>query len=82
MLIPVSCVSCGRSIGDVAPIYKKVIRNRMLKWAEDNNFELTPANMSIFATNMENMMDLLDALKIDRCCRVHVISNIDFCDHY
>jgi DNA-directed RNA polymerase subunit N (RpoN/RPB10) len=82
MLVPVACKSCGRSIGDVAPIYKIVVRNRMLAWAEENNFELTPANMSIFASNMNNMSDILDALCIDKCCRVHVVSHIDFCDHY
>jgi DNA-directed RNA polymerase subunit N (RpoN/RPB10) len=54
----------------------------MLAWAEENNFELTPANMSIFASNMNNMSDILDALCIDKCCRVHVVSHIDFCDHY
>jgi DNA-directed RNA polymerase subunit N (RpoN/RPB10) len=82
MLIPIACMSCGKSIGDVAPIYKIVMRNRMLKWAEEHDFELTPANMSIFASDMTNIADVLDALHIDKCCRVHVISNIDFSDHY
>ena len=80
MLTPVVCFTCGSPIGDVAPLYLEVLRARNAQRAPGG---AAPYNRAIDPGQRENMMeDVLDALRVHKCCRTRLITAMQFCDHY
>jgi DNA-directed RNA polymerase subunit N (RpoN/RPB10) len=83
MLCPIACTSCGKQLGDIAPIYFNIRRDRMLKMYKEMEYTVMPSHLMAVSRDTANLMaDILDGLKIDKCCRTHLISTVLFSDHY
>ena len=83
MLPFIACPTCGKPIGDVAPIFNIVAKKIMLKMYADQNYQYMPNHQSSVSLDTDNRMaPIINALKIDKCCKVHLISSVRFMDHY
>lgn len=82
MLIPIVCFTCGSSLGDLAPIYHYIRRRRMAKRFGELDSLVAPIQAAVDPTLTENMMgDVLEALRITRCCRTRTVTAMIFNDH-
>jgi DNA-directed RNA polymerase subunit N (RpoN/RPB10) len=85
MLVPIVCFTCGVSLGDLAPIYNHIRRKRMIqRYGDPNNGPRTaPTQAAVDPSLQENLMgDVLDALRIQKCCRTHMVTAMLFTEHY
>jgi hypothetical protein len=83
MFVACACPSCGLPIGDIAPIFRAILQNRMLKKYKALNYKVEPKYMmEASEDNKDLMADILVGLHLDKCCIIHVISNVEFKDHY
>ncbi len=88
MLVPVVCWTCGKSLGDIAPIYNICRRNRMLarygaEALADPPRILPSMALTLDVEQQKNMLeDVLDALKVHGCCRTHLVTAMDFRTFY
>jgi DNA-directed RNA polymerase subunit N (RpoN/RPB10) len=83
MLVPIACVSCGKQIGDIAPIFIAIRKERMLKMYKDNDYRVTPSNLMSDSLEVKNIMeDILKGLKVDMCCKTHIVTAMQYTDHY
>lgn len=81
MLTPVVCFTCGCSLGDIAPLYHAVRRARMA--ARYGPGATSPAQAATDPTLTENVMgDVLEALRVSKCCRTRLVTAMIFSDHY
>jgi DNA-directed RNA polymerase subunit N (RpoN/RPB10) len=81
MLTPIRCFTCGLSLGDIAPIYRRIRQKRMAEKFAAGQVAPTQAAMSAGLT--ENTMgDILEALGVQGCCRTHLVTAMDFRDNY
>ena len=83
MLTPIVCFSCGCSLGDIAPIYHIVRQMRMGPRFAKAPASTTPAQAGVDPTLTENIMgDVLDALRVTKCCRTRLVTAMIFSEHY
>lgn len=83
MLVPVVCFTCGSSLGDKAPLYHYVRRNRMAARYGKPDGGTAPVRAAVDPALTENIMgDVLDALQVTKCCRTHLVTAMIFDDHY
>ena len=85
MLVWIVCPTCRMSLGDLAPIYRLIRQKRMLKryGGEKGSAPVAPAVASQDATHRDNtMQDVLDALGIHDCCRMRLVTPMDFRTYY
>lgn len=68
MLVPILCFTCGCSIGDKEDLFIHLKNEKKEK--EPDNEEL----------DCSDILDILD-IKND-CCRMHIITAINFVDYY
>ena len=75
MIIPVSCFTCGKTIGDKYRFYKAdVVKRKMAeKKSPDEIVYLTKDTVD--KTPEALVMDLLDMKKV--CCRRHFLTHVD-----
>lgn len=78
MLPPVRCFSCGLPIGDVAPEFRRLMNKRLFENINCDTKQVTAdINRNIVAS------DILDSLGIiTDCCRMHLITGMDWRDYY
>ena len=81
MLTPIVCMDCGTSLGDKAPLYHIIRRKRMAARLGAEG-AANPANAAIAAEVQNTMGDVLDALRIDKCCRTTMMTTVLFYEHY
>lgn len=80
MHISVLCHSCGSPIGDVAHEYLAMLKERVAEFQTKTGILATkmPDDPSI----QIDVEDILDKLWVDAdCCRMHLITTIDFRDY-
>lgn len=83
MLVPIVCFTCGLSLGDLAPIYRLARAKRMEARYGTDESRVAPAQAALDPTQEDNMMvDVLDALRLTKCCRTRMTSAMDFRDYY
>lgn len=88
MLTPIVCPTCGLSLV-VAPIYHEIRKKRLQKMYESGEIKTLPSHATIdpnFTTGEGSsnafMSDILDALKVYKCCRTHLVTSLNFSDYY
>lgn len=82
MLAPIVCFTCGCSLGDIAPIYNAVRRKRMAARFGTPGGATMPTRAAVDQTLTENIMgDVLDALRVTKCCRTHLVTTMIYSDH-
>jgi DNA-directed RNA polymerase subunit N (RpoN/RPB10) len=83
MLPPITCFTCGSSTGDIATIYHIVRQKRMAIRYGTEGAPTVPTQAGADPTLTDNQMkDVLDALKVSSCCRVHIVTGMLFSEHY
>lgn len=84
MLVPPVCFTCGVSLGDLAPIYRLVLEKRMRsRYGDDAEESVAPTMIAQDPSRRENLMaDVLDALRLQQCCRTHMVTAMDFRKYY
>ena len=83
MLVPIVCFTCGCSLGDIAPIYHAVRRKRMAARFGQPGGPTAPTQAAVDPTLTENIMaDVLDALRVTKCCRTRLVTAMIFSEHY
>lgn len=86
MLTPIVCFTCGCSLGDIAPIYNIIRIKRMTKHYGKSDFRdetTAPSQVAMDPDLTENIMgDVLDALKVTKCCRTRLITAMILSEHY
>ena len=83
MLTPILCFTCGMPLGDVAPVYHHIRAKRMVAKYGSVGTRVAPTQAAVDPTQVENLMsDILDALKVSKCCRVRLITAMLFCEYY
>lgn len=83
MLTPAVCFTCGMPLGDKAPIYHRIRRQRLGRRYGATGAQVSPVNVSMDPTRIDNSMgDILDALKVNKCCRVRLVTSMQFQEHY
>jgi DNA-directed RNA polymerase subunit N (RpoN/RPB10) len=83
MLVPIVCFTCGCSLGDIAPIYHAVRRKRMAARFGTVGAPTAPTQAAVDPTLTENIMgDVLDALRVTKCCRTRLVTAMVFSEHY
>lgn len=82
MLTPITCFTCGLPLGDIAPVYTYIRQKRMAeRYGKPGSS--APTQMAIDPSLTENIMgDVLDALKVTKCCRTHLVTAMIFSEHY
>ncbi len=83
MLTPIVCLSCRSSLGDLAPVFQMIRRDRMAKLYGGENSETSPARAPIDPRLTENIMgDVLDGLRVMKgCCRIRLCSAMLLHEH-
>jgi DNA-directed RNA polymerase subunit N (RpoN/RPB10) len=92
MLVPIVCFTCGMSLGDIAPIYQSIRRKRMgrryghlaeLNASQTRAGRAAPTQAAVDPSLSENVMgDVLDALRVTKCCRTRLVTAMIFSEHY
>ena len=83
MLVPIVCFTCGDSLGDIAPIYSAVRKARMAEKYGRPGGPTAPTQAAVDPTLTENMMkDVLDALRVTKCCRTRLVTAMILSEHY
>jgi DNA-directed RNA polymerase subunit N (RpoN/RPB10) len=88
MLPPIVCQTCGRSLGDLAPIYRLILEKRMgARYggasAEGESPPPAPPLVSLDLEQTSNLMgDILEALRLTDCCRTHLVAAQDWRVYY
>lgn len=80
MLVPVRCFTCGAPLGDLAPVYEYVSAQRMAKKYGSPDSEKMPISSNSDVGG--GISDVLDSLKLSKCCRTHTVTAMKFCDLY
>jgi DNA-directed RNA polymerase subunit N (RpoN/RPB10) len=80
MLTPILCITCGASLGDAAPVYVSVRRNRMGKLYGTSRAATLPEGAAGDPDHPpEVMSDIFAALKIHRaCCKTRLATAVLF----
>jgi len=85
MYPPIIC-KCGRSLGDLFDVYKKIREDRIQADLEErikNKRKIVVENIKISADNNIEMGDVLDKLKLDLdCCRDSLLTWVEFKELY
>lgn len=81
MLTPIRCITCGSSIGDIAPFFQ-ILKSRKIEAALTERD--TNPNMAIVDAGLQvECKDILESLGVKYdCCRMHLISTMQFNDYY
>jgi DNA-directed RNA polymerase subunit N (RpoN/RPB10) len=83
MLVPIVCLTCGLSLGDVAFVYNYIRRKRMLARYGAAGGPVAPPHAATDPTLQESVMsDVLEALGVTKCCRTRLVTAMRFEDHY
>lgn len=83
MLVPVVCFTCGTSLGDLAPIYHHIRRKRMAARYGSAGATVAPTQAAVDPSLQENIMkDVLEALRVTKCCRTRLVTAMIFSEHY
>jgi len=83
MLAPIVCFTCGLSVGDLAPIYHFIRQKRMAARYGQPGAATAPTQAAVDPTLLENIMgDVLDALRLTKCCRTRLVTATIFSEHY
>jgi DNA-directed RNA polymerase subunit N (RpoN/RPB10) len=83
MLVPIVCLTCGLSLGDIAPIYHYIRRKRMAARSGEPGGTPVSTQVAVDPTLLENIMeDVLDALQVTKCCRTRLVTAMVFSEHY
>lgn len=81
MLVPIRCITCGLSIGDVAAIYRSIRFKRVRALLKDR--AVIPTQAMIDASLQIDMGDVLTKLGItEDHCRRALTSAMKFQDYY
>lgn len=79
MLPPVRCFTCHREVGAYAEIYREIRKVRMAAFYAET--KIRPEYVS--TVEMPHVMaGVLEALRIEDCCRHRVVNAVDFRDVY
>lgn len=79
MISPAVCTSCGRSLGQYTPLYRKIRENRTKKKLGDT----IPQYASMEAKLDVKMGDVLDNMGIKmECCRMLITTDVPLRDVY
>ncbi len=82
MFISVVCLTCQLPLGNVAEIYRHIRKKRLAKLHGQRRAP-GPEFALIRAGNVQAPMgDVLDALRLDDCCRGRMVAHVDFRDRY
>lgn len=83
MLVPIVCFTCGLSLGDISPIYQYIRRKRMAARYGEPGSATAPTQVAVDPALLENIMeDVLDALRVTKCCRTRLVTAMLFPEHY
>lgn len=82
MLTPVVCFTCGLSLGDLAAIYNRIRAKRMAARYGAGEVAPTQASLDPSTTTESVMGDVLDALRLTKCCRTRMVTAMQFSEHY
>jgi len=81
MITPVTCFTCGLSLGDLDPIYQGIRRKRVKAFLEKEGVAPTKSTVD-WALTEDLMSDVLVALKVGDCCKTHLVTAMNLTDHY
>lgn len=74
---------CGRSLGDLFPLYQELKRRKYEEYFKKTGIEIAPTRVPICTDVQIDVGDILDALHIKcECCRTRMISQIEFKEYY
>ncbi len=83
MLVPVRCFTCGWPVGDLAPIFHFILRERMAARYGRPGGAVAPAGAATDPALRENIMgDVFEALRLSECCRTRLGTAVILGDHY
>lgn len=83
MLTPVVCFTCGLPLGDIAPVYHHIRRKRMAARYGAPGAPVAPTQAAVDPSLSENTMgDVLEALRVEGCCRTRLVTAMIFSEHY
>ena len=82
MLTPVRCISCGSPLGCKAALFRALRLARARKALEASG--VLPSQASLRAAGLRlDMSDILSRLGVDlNCCRMHMVTAMDWRDYY
>jgi DNA-directed RNA polymerase subunit N (RpoN/RPB10) len=79
MVCHILCPECGKSLGEVYPLFIKL--RELFFGKKYKNMKIHPHKLSLVPT--ENVGFILNSLQVNNfCCRTHILGTMDFDDIY
>lgn len=81
-MFPYIVCYCGRSLGDIYPVFKEMRKQRYQEYLKkDSDIEIVKLMTS---TKIDvKLGDILDALNINcECCRVRLLTQVEYSEYY
>lgn len=74
---------CGRSLGDLFPLYTEMKRRKYEEYNKKHGVNIKPTRVPISSDVRVDVGDILDKLHVHTdCCRARLISQIEYKEYY
>lgn len=74
---------CGRSIGDLFPLFNAMKQEKYEEYCKKNGIVIEPKRVTVSSDVHVDVGDILDALHLHTdCCRSRMITQIEFKEYY
>jgi DNA-directed RNA polymerase subunit N (RpoN/RPB10) len=81
MLVPIQCFSCGLPIGDRADLFRTMREKRVRQILQKRGTIAPQAAIDVgLQVDCSDILDLLGV--VEDCCRLHLVSAMEFSDVY